>query len=110
MAVLLLAAGLAEVLDRAKLLQTRLRRFVAPAAFVSIGFLFFIHTEYGTPEAVAESVFKHRIFGLVITLAGSLKQLTCCGEEDSAGSLFLDCNAIGRSNVAHYLSRACGSV
>ncbi len=73
MALLLLAAGLAEVLDRAKLLQTKLRRFVAPAAFIAIGILFFIHTEYGTPEAVAESVLKHRYFGFVIALAGLFK-------------------------------------
>ena len=73
MALLLLAAGLAEVLDRTKLLQTKLRKFVAPAAFIAIGFLLFIHTEYGTPEAVAESVVNHRYQGAVIVLAGLLK-------------------------------------
>lgn len=73
MALLLLAAGLAEVLDRTKLLQTKLRKFVAPAAFIAIGFLFFIHTEYGTPEAIAESVRKHTYFGFVIALAGLFK-------------------------------------
>ena len=73
MALLLLAAGLAEVLDRAKLLLTRLRKFVAPAAFVAIGLLFVFHTEYGTPEAIAESVTKHRYLGLVIAIAGLFK-------------------------------------
>lgn len=47
MALLLLVAGLAEVLDRTKLLQTKLRKFVAPAAFIIIGALLFVHTEYG---------------------------------------------------------------
>lgn len=73
MALLLLAAGLAEVLDRAKLLVTNLLKFVAPAAFVAIGLLFVFHTEYGTPEAIAESVLKHRYLGVVIAMAGLLK-------------------------------------
>ena len=73
MALLLLAAGLAEVLDRAKLVETKLRKFVAAAAFSAIGILFIFHTEYGTPEAVAESVLKHRYLGLVIALAGLFK-------------------------------------
>ena len=73
MSLMLLAAGLAEVLNRTKLLQTKLRKFVAPAAFIAIGFLFFIHTEYGTPEAVAESVLKHKYLGLVIAVAGLSK-------------------------------------
>ncbi len=73
MALLLLAAGFAEVLDRTKLLQTKLRKFVAPAAFIAIGLLLFVHTEYGTPEAVAESVVNHRYQGAVIVLAGLLK-------------------------------------
>ena len=73
MALLLLATGLAEVLDRAKLLETKLRKFVAPAAFVVIGFLLFVHTEYGTPEAIADSVANHRYQGAVIVLAGLLK-------------------------------------
>ena len=73
MALLLLAAGLAEVLDRTKLLETKLRKFVAPAAFIIIGILLFVHTEYGTPEAVAESVLKHSYQGAVIVLAGMFK-------------------------------------
>ena len=73
MALLLLAAGLAEVLDRAKLLKTKVRKFVAPAAFIAIGILLFVHTEYGTPEAVAESVRKHSYQGAVIVLAGMFK-------------------------------------
>ena len=73
MALLLLAAGLAEILRRVKLPRAKWWGLVAPAAFFAIGFLFFIHTEYGTPEAIAESVRKHRYFGLVIALAGLLK-------------------------------------
>lgn len=73
MALLLLAAGLAEILHRARAPRVKWLGLVAPSAFVAIGFLFFIHTEYGTPEAVAESVLKHRYFGLVIALAGLFK-------------------------------------
>ena len=35
-----------------------------------IGAMLFVHTEYGTPDAVAESVTKHRYQGTAIILAG----------------------------------------
>jgi hypothetical protein len=73
MATLLLVAGWAEVLIRTEGNRSRLWRFVAPAAFTIIGVLFFFHTEYGTPEAIAEAVRKHRYMGLAILLAGLFK-------------------------------------
>lgn len=73
MAFMLLMAGLAEIVHRARGARTKWFGLVAPSAFIIIGFLFFIHTEYGTPDAIAESVRKHRYFGLVIALAGLFK-------------------------------------
>ncbi|MGH9966782.1 MAG: hypothetical protein ACREBG_02960 [Pyrinomonadaceae bacterium] len=73
MALLLLTAGFAEMLHRAKVRRTKLWGLIAPSAFVAIGVVLFVHTEYGTPEAIAESVLKHRYMGVVIALAGMSK-------------------------------------
>ena len=73
MAVLLLAAGLAEVLLRTKKSRAAILKFVAPVALAIIGVLFFVHTEYGTPEAVAEAARKHTYMGLAILLSGLFK-------------------------------------
>ncbi|MGH9931481.1 MAG: hypothetical protein ACREA9_19920 [Pyrinomonadaceae bacterium] len=73
MALLLLTAGLAEILIRAKVRRTKLWGLVAPSAFFAIGVVLFVHTEYGTPEAIAESVQTHRYMGVVIALAGVFK-------------------------------------
>lgn len=73
MAALLLAAGAAEVLLRTNTHRSRLWRFVSPAALVIIGAVFFVHTEYGTPEAIAEAAKKHAYMGLAILLAGVFK-------------------------------------
>jgi len=73
MALLLVLAGAAEILFGAGLVQRRIWRFVAPAALIAIGIIFLIHTEYGTPEAVAESVSKHRYLGFAVMLVGIFK-------------------------------------
>lgn len=73
MALLLLAAGLAEIVHRARVSRTRLWGLVAPAAFVAIGIVLILHTEYGTPQAIAESVLKHKYMGVIIALAGLFK-------------------------------------
>lgn len=73
MALLSLAAGLAEILRGATLPRAKRWGLVAPSAFIAIGVVLFVHTEYGTPEAVAESVLKHRYMGVVIALAGMFK-------------------------------------
>ena len=73
MALLLLAAGLAEVLIRSKESRALVWRFVAPVALTIIGLMFFVHTEYGTPEAIAEAARKHSYMGLAIALGGLFK-------------------------------------
>ena len=73
MALLLLAAGSAEVFIRTSKSRHQLWRFVSPIALALIGAMFFIHTEYGTPEAVAEAARRHAYMGLVIALAGVFK-------------------------------------
>lgn len=73
MAVLLLVAGLAEVLLRTKKSRAAIWKFVAPIALATIGVLFFVHTEYGTPEAVTEAARKHDYMGSAILLGGLFK-------------------------------------
>ena len=73
MAVLLLVAGLAEVLLRTKKSRAAIWKFVAPIALATIGVLFFVHTEYGTPEAVTEAARKHNYMGSAILLGGLFK-------------------------------------
>ena len=73
MAVLLLAAGLAEVLLRTRQSRTAAWKFVSPVALAIIGVMFFVHTEYGTPEAIAEAARKHAYMGFAILLAGLFK-------------------------------------
>lgn len=73
MALLLLAIGSVETLIRKDVLRAEIWRFVSPVALVLIGTLLLFHTEYGTPEAIAEAARKHTILGLVIILAGLFK-------------------------------------
>lgn len=48
-------------------------KFVSPVALAIIGAMFFVHTEYGTPEAIAEAGRKHAYMGFAILLAGIFK-------------------------------------
>ena len=73
MAVLLLAAGLAEVLLRTEKSRASGWKFVSPVALAIIGAMFFVHTEYGTPDAVAEAARKHAYMGIAILLSGLFK-------------------------------------
>jgi len=73
MALMLLAAGFAETLIRKEGRRSELWRFVAPGALMIIGIVLFFHTEYGTPDAVAEATRKHIYLGQVIILAGLFK-------------------------------------
>lgn len=73
MAVLLLTAGFAEVLLRTKKSRAAVWKFVSPMALAMIGVMFFVHTEYGTPDAIAEAARKHVYMGLAIFLAGLFK-------------------------------------
>jgi hypothetical protein len=68
MAMLLVIAGAAEIALRAKIVQGRLWKFVAPGALLVIGITLLFHTQYGTPEAVAESMRKHHYQGASVIL------------------------------------------
>lgn len=73
MALLLILAGTAELLTEAGIVQGKVWKLVAPGALVSIGFLLFFHTEYGTPEAIAEAVTQHRYQGSLVIAVGVFK-------------------------------------
>jgi hypothetical protein len=68
MAMLLVIAGTAEIAIRAKMVQGRLWKFVAPGALLVSGVTLLFHTQYGTPEAVAESMRKHHYQGASVIL------------------------------------------
>jgi hypothetical protein len=70
MALLLVIAGIAELLVRSKTVQGRLWKFVAPLALLVIGITLLFHTQYGTPEAVAEAMRKHHYQGITVILVG----------------------------------------
>jgi len=73
MALLLLAVGLSQILVRKAVRPAIVWKFLGPVALAAIGVILIFHTEYGTPEAIAESEMKHGYLGLVIILAGLLK-------------------------------------
>lgn len=73
MAALLVLAGTAEITAEAKMVQSRILKLVTPAALVGIGIVLLLHTEYGTQEAIAESVTNHRYQGSLVILVGIAK-------------------------------------
>lgn len=73
MALLLVAVGLSQILVRRAMRPEIVCKFLGPAALAAIGVILIFHTEYGTPEAIAESEMKHGYLGLVIILAGVMK-------------------------------------
>jgi len=70
MAFLLVVAGVAELAVRSKTVQGRLWKFVAPGALLVIGVTLLFHTQYGTPDAVAEAMRKHHYQGASVILVG----------------------------------------
>jgi len=70
MAMLLVIAGAAEIAVRAKTVQGRFWKFVAPGALLVIGVTLLFHTQYGTPEAVTEAMRKHHYQGASVMLVG----------------------------------------
>lgn len=70
MASFLVVGGAVEILYRARILRREFWKFTVPVALVMIGAALFIHTQVGTPEAVAEAVSKHHYQGGSIILAG----------------------------------------
>jgi len=73
MALMLLAIGSVETLIRKDVLRSEVWKFVLSVALLLIGILLLFHTEYGTPEAIAEAARKHAFLGFVIILAGLFK-------------------------------------
>lgn len=73
MAGLLVLAGAAEIAAEAKIVQGRVWNLITPGALVAIGLVLFVHTEYGTAEAIAESVLAHRYQGGLVILVGVFK-------------------------------------
>lgn len=73
MALLLVVAGATEIAFEAKIVQGRVWKLIAPGALAVIGAVFLVHTEYGTPQAIAESVTQHRYLGSMIILVGVFK-------------------------------------
>jgi hypothetical protein len=70
MAMFLVVAGAAEIAVRAKIVHEKFWKFVAPAALLVIGVTLLFHTQYGTPEAVAEAMIKHHYQGASVILIG----------------------------------------
>jgi hypothetical protein len=73
MAMLLVIAGASEIMVRAKTVQGRLWKFVAPGSLLAIGVTLLFHTQYGTPEAVAEAMRKHHYQGASVILVAVLR-------------------------------------
>ena|SRR2546422_7490573 len=68
MAGLLMIAGAAELAVRSNTVRGRLWKFVAPGALLVIGITLLFHTQYGTTEAIAESMRKHHYQGAAVIL------------------------------------------
>jgi hypothetical protein len=73
MAGLLVVAGATELAVRSKTVRGRLWEFIAPSALMVIGVTLLFHTQYGTPEAVAESMRKHHYQGISVILVGTFR-------------------------------------
>lgn len=73
MASLLVVAGVVETLRRANILKSEQWRFVWPVVLVLLGITFAVHTQKGTPEAVAWAIRRHFYLGSIIILAGLFK-------------------------------------
>ena len=73
MSLLLILIGAVEILIVAGLLRSNGWRFAAPTALVLIGIILMVHTEYGTAQAVSQSVTQHRYQGGIVILVGLFK-------------------------------------
>ena len=70
MALLLLAAGTAELLYRSRRVGSAAWQLAWPAVLVTIGALFIVHQQHGTGEAVARAAMVHRFLGGALVAAG----------------------------------------
>jgi len=70
LAAILLVAGSVEIARRAGMLRARSWGFAIPLGLVLLGFLLWIHIQYGTPQAVERATLLHRLQGSFLILAG----------------------------------------
>lgn len=111
MALLLILAGTAELLIEARILQGAVWKFAAPVALVSIGLLLFFHTEYGTPEAIAEAVTQHRYQGSLVIGVGVLKAAEVHWRRSvKVARLSMDNPVVHYGNYVDQLSRTSRSI
>ena len=71
-AMLILVAGVFEILGRAGRLRGRSWMLAWPAAVAVVGILFLVHQQHGTSEAVARAMRVHRYLGTTLVLVGLL--------------------------------------
>jgi len=72
-AILVLIAGIAEIVGANA--GVPILGYIWPIALMIIGTLFMIHTQHGHGEAVHQAVFRHRLLGMTMIVAGLLRLL-----------------------------------
>lgn len=73
MAVLLLIAGLSEVLVTRGIFQFKGWKLIWPSVLITIGILFLIHTQHGTEQAVTWAVTVHQYLGVLLIASGAFR-------------------------------------
>ena len=75
MALLLLAAGAAELLYRLRRVRSAVWQLAWPAVLVTIGVLFLVHQQHGAGEDMARAMLLHRLFGVALIAAAIARAL-----------------------------------
>jgi uncharacterized membrane protein HdeD (DUF308 family) len=73
LAMLAALGGAAELFHRTGRLRSRAWQLVWPAATITAGLLFALHTQHGTGDAVARAILIHRVLGSLLVGVGVLK-------------------------------------
>jgi uncharacterized membrane protein HdeD (DUF308 family) len=73
LATLAAVGGVVELFHRTGRLRGRAWQLVWPAAIVTAGLLFALHTQHGTGDAVARATLIHRVLGVLLIAAGVLR-------------------------------------
>lgn len=73
MGVLLIAAGVTEVIRTARSSAPRWVDFGWPVVLVVIGYMFLVHPQHGMPEAMRAAARFHRVLGTSLVFAGLLR-------------------------------------
>ena len=72
-ALLAVAAGVAELSSRNERFVTARSRLVFPFVLMSIGLMFALHKQHGTDEAVRQAQLIHRYLGVSLMVSGVLR-------------------------------------